>query len=92
MMITGQRYTLAADDRPCTKKSRRVQVYFREGLKCYTCIRAIAPKGWKDGAQVGASFNPIRITSLIHVTIVTVIIGRFEVCWLRHNHWMRRIP
>lgn len=89
---TGQRYTLSIDDRPCTKKSRRVQVYFRSGLKCYTCIRAIAPKGWKDGVQVSASVEAQCETTFAYYTFLIVVGGRFEICRLRHYHRMRRVP
>lgn len=52
MKYVGHKYTLLDADRLCTTNSRRVRVYFRTGLKCYTCIRARPPLGWKNGSEV----------------------------------------
>ncbi|KAF7967022.1 hypothetical protein HWV62_36223 [Athelia sp. TMB] len=47
----GHAYKLTAGDKICTKLDRRVRVYYREGLDCFTVIRAKAPPKWKDGIE-----------------------------------------
>ncbi|KAF7966024.1 hypothetical protein HWV62_40459 [Athelia sp. TMB] len=70
-IFPGHAYKLTAGDKICTKLDRRVRVYYREGLDCFTVIRAKAPPKWKDGIEASyattigvAEFHELKVNRL----------------------------